>query len=64
MAHGPFCGKADRIRILPSEEGLPAESRNDACRASKCLLTRLERTVAICGFCMNIVLLKEGLGED
>ena len=63
MARCPFCGKADRIRILPPEESLPAESRNDAYRASMCLLTRSERTVAICGFCMNIVLLKEGLGE-
>jgi len=62
MVTCPFCGKADRIRILPLD-GTLVESQDDAYRASMNLLIKSERTVAICGFCMNIVLLREGRGE-
>ena len=62
MVTCPFCGKADRIRILPLDGPLVA-SQDDAYRASMNLFITSERTVAICGFCMNIVLLREGRGE-
>jgi len=54
----PFCGKGDRIRLLPDAQemgGLADENYSAAWKR----LAGSTRSPGICGFCLNVVLVSE-----
>jgi hypothetical protein len=59
----PFCGKGDRIRLLPNENQDASVVEETDYRAAWKILTSKNRLPAICGFCMNVVLTGEGQAE-
>ena len=53
----PFCGKGDRIRLLPRLGGDKRLSATSGVTAAWNMLASEDRLPAICGFCQNIVLI-------
>jgi hypothetical protein len=59
MATCPFCGKGDRIRIVPDDEPAGGDE-TDGYRAAYALLAGPDRRPGICGFCLNVVVMTCG----
>lgn len=54
----PFCGKGDRIRLLPDAQEMGGLSDENYSAAWK-RLAGTTRSPGICGFCLNVVLLSD-----
>ncbi len=59
----PFCGKGDRIRLLPDVTPKVSVLQETDYQAAWKILTSKNRLPAMCGFCMNVVLTGEGQAE-
>jgi len=62
MVTCPFCGKSDRVKVIPSSEGTDKKSVGEYREALQ-LLSEAKKSVAICGFCLNVVLVRAGRAE-
>lgn len=56
----PYCGKSDRIRILPHDI---AEDGNEDERIAWNVLTGSGRKPGLCGFCLNVIFVGQGKAE-
>jgi hypothetical protein len=59
----PYCGKGDRIRVLPQPGDEADPSVTAGLRSAWDLLASGERLPALCGFCQNIVILRGNQAE-
>jgi hypothetical protein len=62
LATCPFCGKGDRIRLLPDASEIEADPEGEYEAAWK-MLAGTQRSPGICGFCLNVLVIAEGRAE-
>jgi len=63
LASCPFCGKGDRIRLLPRQSQTGSPFPRDNYQIAWEMLAATERLPAICGFCLNVVTVGGGQAE-
>ncbi|AFM23589.1 hypothetical protein [Desulfomonile tiedjei] len=63
LATCPFCGKGDRIRLLSDETQEVSVIQETDYQAAWETLASKDRLPAICGFCLNVVLIRDGQAE-